>query len=438
MKKFLLTLATVALGFSAYAGEVTFDFTENNYGLTPYNEDLGNNSPYVETPATITQGDVSILLEGEIDKESTGWRMWSDGLRAYYKRFPTFTVSTTNGENVKYITWKIKTGAKFSTTADGAAITEWSGDAASVTLYDVGTANGAVESITVGYGDYTASEPTPEPDAPEFTVEEAIKYLAEGNSGVAIVSGVVTSVGTFNSNYGSLTYNIGDFVEDTETLQIYAGLGLNGKEFTSKNEVVVGAEVQVKGELKIYVNADGVEIYEMDMNSVLLSYKVPDGVDVPEIPDAPQGILSVREAVENYIEKGYEGEATVKGIITEITEVSEQYGNATYIIKDSETDAVSLTVFRGYYLDGEKFTSEDQLELGATVTVTGKLQDYNGTFEITNSSIIDYTPAGIESLFMDSNEPIEYYNLQGVRVNNPEQGVYILRQGKKSVKTIIR
>ena len=33
--------------------------------------------------------------------------------------------------------------------------------------------------------------------------------------------------------------------------------------------------------------------------------------------------------------------------------------------------------------------------------------------------------------------PVEYYNLQGIRVANPESGLYIRRQGKKAVKVIL-
>ena len=38
----------------------------------------------------------------------------------------------------------------------------------------------------------------------------------------------------------------------------------------------------------------------------------------------------------------------------------------------------------------------------------------------------------------DTNAPVEYFNLQGVRVANPEAGLYIKRQGKKVSKFIAR
>lgn len=38
----------------------------------------------------------------------------------------------------------------------------------------------------------------------------------------------------------------------------------------------------------------------------------------------------------------------------------------------------------------------------------------------------------------DANAPVEYFNLQGVKVQNPENGLYIKRQGKTVEKVVIR
>ena len=56
-----------------------------------------------------------------------------------------------------------------------------------------------------------------------------------------------------------------------------------------------------------------------------------------------------------------------------------------------------------------------------------------------------YTPAGQSGLddiqveeIEDENAPVEYFNLQGMKVENPENGMFIRRQGKKVQKVIIR
>ena len=46
---------------------------------------------------------------------------------------------------------------------------------------------------------------------------------------------------------------------------------------------------------------------------------------------------------------------------------------------------------------------------------------------------------GIDDIAVDHNAPIEYFNLQGVRIANPEKGqLVITRQGSKTSKTIVR
>lgn len=79
----------------------------------------------------------------------------------------------------------------------------------------------------------------------------------------------------------------------------------------------------------------------------------------------------------------------VKGIISSIDEIDTgQYGNATYYISDDGSRANELMVFRGYYIDGEKFTSSDQIKVGDEVVVVGSLMKYYNDYEFTSGSRI--------------------------------------------------
>ena len=67
------------------------------------------------------------------------------------------------------------------------------------------------------------------------------------------------------------------------------------------------------------------------------------------------------------------------------------------------------------------------------------------TFDVTGTSRLNsinvYTsgvPTGVEDVTVDENAPVEYYNLQGVRVANPENGIYIRRQGSKVSKVLVK
>ena len=83
-------------------------------------------------------------------------------------------------------------------------------------------------------------------------------------------------------------------------------------------------------------------------------------------------------------------EVYVKGIICNVNEVNLQYGNATYFISDDGQDNNSLEIYRGYYLDGEKFTeaTAGSIVAGKKVTIAGKLVLYGTTIEFTTGSKI--------------------------------------------------
>ena len=156
--------------------------------------------------------------------------------------------------------------------------------------------------------------------------------------------------------------------------------------------------------------------------------------------------MTVAEALA-WIEAGKDEttEQYVAGYITAIDEVSTQYGNATYSIADAIDGTDVLLVYRGKYLNGDKFTAEDQIEIGDKVLIYGKLisfvKDETTTPEIaTNNyiiSILEDVSVGVEDTMVDANAPVEYYNLQGVKVANPENGIFIKKQGGRTSKVVL-
>lgn len=66
----------------------------------------------------------------------------------------------------------------------------------------------------------------------------------------------------------------------------------------------------------------------------------------------------------------------VKGIVSHVDEVSTQYGNATYWISDDGTTDNQMEAYRGKYLEKANFTSEDQIQVGDEVVVTGNIVLY--------------------------------------------------------------
>ena len=43
---------------------------------------------------------------------------------------------------------------------------------------------------------------------------------------------------------------------------------------------------------------------------------------------------------------------------------------------------------------------------------------------------------GVETI-EDANAPVEYYNLQGVKVENPSNGIFVKKQGSKTTKVVL-
>ena len=64
-------------------------------------------------------------------------------------------------------------------------------------------------------------------------------------------------------------------------------------------------------------------------------------------------------------------------------------------------------------------------------------EEIAGTWEIKNVKVTGLS--GVNDVIAeDADAPVVYYNLQGVRVDNPANGLYIRVQGKKATKVLVR
>ncbi len=75
------------------------------------------------------------------------------------------------------------------------------------------------------------------------------------------------------------------------------------------------------------------------------------------------------------------------------------------------------------------------IQYSANYTSYGCYADEQGSlpalYELAGSS-------AITDITVDENAPVEYFNLQGIRVENPENGLYIRRQGNKVTKVLVK
>ncbi len=102
-----------------------------------------------------------------------------------------------------------------------------------------------------------------------YTVAEARAAIDAGTGITGVyVKGIVSEIVTaYNSQYGNITYNITeDGTTDGDFLQAYRGKSYNGDNFTSADDIQVGDEVVIYGNLKKYNTT-----YEFDSNNQLVS-----------------------------------------------------------------------------------------------------------------------------------------------------------------------
>jgi len=76
---------------------------------------------------------------------------------------------------------------------------------------------------------------------------------------------------------------------------------------------------------------------------------------------------------------------------------------------------------------------------GKTIVISGSLEAYFSAPGVKNTQYVSgLDESGIDNITADSNATAEYYNLQGVRVANPEAGLYIRRQGNNVTKVYVK
>ncbi|SDM02162.1 hypothetical protein [Segatella bryantii] len=234
------------------------------------------------------------------------------------------------------------------------------------------------------------------------------------------VKGVVSQVGTFNESYGNITYYIKD-EEASTTFYVYRGLGLGGAKFTSESDIAIGDSVVVAGNVTIYNGTK--EFVTNKSHIVYLNGKTASNSGTSTEASGtgtetdPYNVAAVLKLYEN---NSYDSnkEVYVKGIVAKVGSIDTgSYGNATYYISDDGTSTNDFEIYRGYYLNGDKFTSADQLKVGQTVVVCGKLTEYNSTKEMAQGSkLISIEGEGTTS-GSDETTTGENFTISGTTVN---------------------
>lgn len=167
-----------------------------------------------------------------------------------------------------------------------------------------------------------------------YTVAEAIAAIKAGAPTYEVyLTGIISEVDYYNETYKSLSYYISDNGKSKD-IQVYSGKGLNGADFTSKDDLKVGQKVTIKGIIKAF-NKNGTDIMEVDKNSTIIKIEGEGtGGEVtpkPEIPDTGDGmtvnsIISGKTSATDLTENSYGTQAVDKNE----TWYSWKYENVAY------------------------------------------------------------------------------------------------------------
>ena len=106
------------------------------------------------------------------------------------------------------------------------------------------------------------------------------------------------------------------------------------------------------------------------------------------------------------------------------------YGNG--ILNLSYTEGETLTP-----LTETSWTSEAGVQTAVFTAVEGQATS-NGRVDLKGIGVNLIEGTGIDAVVADRNAAVEYFNLQGVRVANPENGLYIRRQGNSVTKVLVK
>lgn len=210
------------------------------------------------------------------------------------------------------------------------------------------------------------------------------------------VKGVVKNIRQIETEqYGNANYYITD--DGNNQVYIFQSYYLGNRKFTAEDRLEAGDTVVVCGKFYNY-NGNTPETVGRGTSYIYSLNGKTSGGDTPTpTPGEAKGDgtqanpYNVAAVLKLYENNSYDSgkDVYVTGTIHKIGSIDTgQFGNATYYISDDGTSSNDYEIYRGYYFNGDKFTSADQLKAGDVVVVCGKLTMYNTTKEMAQGSRI--------------------------------------------------
>ena len=261
------------------------------------------------------------------------------------------------------------------------------------TVVDSGSgSNPGTGDLPDGTGEGTLESPY---DAAKAT--KVASALADGETKAGVyVKGIVKSFKDVSgiAQYGNISYYITD-ADGAANFYVFRGKYLDNAKFTSEDQLKIGDEVVVYGDLVNYMGntpelAQG--NYIVSLNSSTGGGNPGGGEDLPiENKTATVKEFLAAEVSTNVF-------YTIKGTILSIEEINTQYQNATLTIQDNTG---SLYVYRMKAAEDGVAIDAIGLTVGDELTVKGNRGDYNGNPQMVNGVYVSH---------VDKEAPADNYN----------------------------
>lgn len=164
-----------------------------------------------------------------------------------------------------------------------------------------------------------------------------------------------------------------------------------------------------------------------DNNRAAIAVTVTDGIIAnPTVRVCEFEIQGTEGAWSFYTGNGYLYAAATSSNHLKTQETLDDNGKASIVI--DETTGVATIKFQGTNTrNWMRYNSQSKLFSCYT----------SGQNDVYLYQRVGDKVTGIEDTMVDENAPVEYYNLQGMKVANPENGIFIKKQGAKATKVVL-
>ena len=402
MKKFLLSLLCLMAFVSIQAEEATLSFADKT-----------NRKSFSTTQQVWEQN--GIVFTNDKGSSTSNVADYANPVRLYQNSKVTIECSNGNITKIVFICNK----ASYATALKN-SITNATVDGNNVTISLDGTSNSfVIESLTaqVRLNSFTVSYNAVDDGSSVLSLETPSVFTTVLNA-TKTQTLAVTAKNLTSEITVSLTDESGKFSINTQTLPSEGGNvevtynGSNAGNATATLKVTCGELVEEKELSAFTVSRAGTKDDPLTVTNVV------------ELNNMLSGSYWVIGTIGGY----YSNNEYVQGV--------EEAANSNIALIENDTNIP-------VQLPGGDIRTALNLQdhadyIGATVKVYGSLEAFYsrpGVKSVTDYDI-DETTTGVEDITI-ANAPVEYYNLQGVKVARPENGIFIKKQGSKTTKVVL-